>query len=177
LHICGSELQRATHTDRFRNRKGTFMKPILAVIAIVITTLSAFGESNPAISEEDPSTEHSVMQIEQELVDALLAGNGATFERYLAENCIFTDPDGMVSDKVKTVANIKSGDLKFQSSKVEDMKVKTYSNTAVATYRSTDRASYKGKEFSGRFRWTDVFIRRNGRWQIVAAQGTRISQE
>jgi hypothetical protein len=151
------------------------MKPILAVIAMVITT-SAFGESNLAISEEGSSTEHSVMQIEKELVDALLAGNGATFERYLAENCIFTDPDGMVSDKVKTVANIKSGDLKFQSSKVDDMKVQTYSNAAVATYRSTDSASYKGKEFSGRFRWTDVFIRRNGRWQIVAAQGTRISQ-
>jgi ketosteroid isomerase-like protein len=56
------------------------------------------------------------------------------------------------------------------------MKVRVYGDMAVATYGSTDKGSYKGKDISGRFRWTDVFVKRNGRWEIVAGQGTRISQ-
>src|SRR4051794_5126530 len=41
-------------------------------------------------------------------------------------------------------------------------------------YGSTDKGSYKNSDISGRFRWTDVFVKRNGRWEIVAGQGTRI---
>jgi hypothetical protein len=47
----------------------------------------------------------------------------------------------------------------------------------VVTYGTTDKGSYKGKDISGNYRWTDVFVKRNGRWQIVAGQGTRVAQQ
>jgi Ketosteroid isomerase homolog len=72
---------------------------------------------------------------------------------------------------------VKSGDLKIESSTNEDMKVQVHGDTAVVTYRSTDKGNYKGNDLSGQYRWTDVFVKRNGRWQIVAGQGTRIMQQ
>jgi ketosteroid isomerase-like protein len=65
----------------------------------------------------------------------------------------------------------------MESSKSEDMKVQVYRDTAVVTYRSTDKGNYKGNDISGRYRWTDVFVKRNGRWQVVSTQGTRIAQQ
>ena len=49
------------------------------------------------------------------------------------------------------------------------MKVRAYGDTAVVTYVTTDKGKFKGQDISGRYRWTDVFVRRGGTWQIVAA--------
>jgi ketosteroid isomerase-like protein len=115
------------------------------------------------------------MKIEQELLDALLKGDTSAGERYLADTFTFTAPDGTVQDKARFIADVKSGDLKFESSKYEDMKVQVHGDAAVVTYGSTDKGSYKGNDLSGQYRWTDVFVKRNGRWQIVAGHGTRIA--
>jgi ketosteroid isomerase-like protein len=72
------------------------------------------------------------------------------------------------------IADLKSGDLKIESSTPDDMKVQVYGNTAVVTYGTIDKGTYKGKDLSGKYRWMDVFVRRNGRWQIVAGQGTPV---
>jgi ketosteroid isomerase-like protein len=149
---------------------------VLAVIGMAIAALS-FGQTNYEGDKKGGDVERTVMQIEQELVKGLIAGDASMFERYLADTYIFTAPDGLVSDKAQTIADIKSGDLKFQSSKLDNMKVQAYGDTAIATYGRTDKGSYKGKDISGLFRWTDVFVKRNGRWQIVAGHGTPVSQK
>jgi ketosteroid isomerase-like protein len=148
------------------------MRFIPAVIAFAITT-SALGLANDKSSKD----QEAVTQIEQEMLASLLKGDTSAFERYLADTFTLTDPDGMFMNKTRVIEDVKSGDLKFESSKLDDMKVQVYGDTAVATYVSTDKGSYKGKSFSGRARWTDVFIKRNGRWQNVAGHGTRLTQE
>lgn len=142
---------------------------LLATVAISSAQMKDAGKKTGAIEKE-------VTRIEQEMVDALLKGDASANERYLAQDFVFTGPDGKVVDKAQTVADVKSGDLKFESSKLDDMKVRVYGDTAVATYGSTDKGTYKGKDISGRFRWTDVFVKRGGKWQIVSGQGTPIAQ-
>jgi ketosteroid isomerase-like protein len=95
----------------------------------------------------------------------------------VADTATFTGPDGILSDKAGFVADLKSGELKVQSSKLDDMKVQVYGDMAVVTYGSTDKSTYKGKDVSGRYRWMDVFVNRDGRWKIVAGQGTRLGQQ
>ena len=140
-------------------------------VAIALLTLGAasltYGQNG--------KVEQTLMHIEQEMLDALIKGDPSPSERYLAATYIFTAPDGEVMDKTRAIADIKSGDLKFESSKVDDMKVNVYGDAAVVTYGSTDKATYKGKDIGGRYRWTDVFVNRNGRWQLVAGHGTPIA--
>jgi len=142
---------------------------ILILALLTFSSLLAVGQSS--------SDEQSVKRIEQEMVAAVLKGNASVFEKHLAAAYIFTGPDGIVMNKTENIAPIKSGELKFESSKYDDMKVQLYGNTAIVTYQSTDKGTYKGSDLSGQYRWTDVFVKRDGRWQVAATQGTRLTQQ
>ncbi len=148
------------------------MRRILGLAGI----LSALCCSGLAQSKEKPSsdTEKAVMGIERELLSAVLKGDASANERYLADTYVFTGPDGSVEDKAQAIADLKSGDLKLQSASLDSAKVQVYGDTAVVTYSSSDKGTYKGKDISGTTRWTDVFVNRNGRWQVVATHGTML---
>jgi ketosteroid isomerase-like protein len=144
------------------------MKSFVAIALLTIGAASlTYGQNG--------KVEQTLMHIEQEMLDAMLKGDASLNERYLADTFVFTAPDGEVSDKARAIADLKTGALKFQTSKLDNMKVRVYGDTAVVTYGSTDKGSYKGKDISGRYRWTDVFVNRNGHWQIVSGQGTPIA--
>jgi ketosteroid isomerase-like protein len=132
---------------------------------------SVFPQSKGRPSSD---AEQTVMGIERELLKAVLKGDASANERYLADTYVFTGPDGTVENKAQAIADLKSGDLKLQSASLDGAKVQVYGDTAVVTYSSNDKGTYKGKDISGKTRWTDVFVNRNGRWQLVASQGTMI---
>jgi ketosteroid isomerase-like protein len=59
----------------------------------------------------------------------------------------------------------------------DDIQVRIYGNVAVVTARGTARGRYKGQDASGQFRYIRVWIKREGRWQAIAAQSTMIEQQ
>src|SRR5436190_10523742 len=119
-------------------------------------------------------TEQAVMGIERDLLNAVLKSDASANERYLADTYVFTGPDGTVENKAQAIADLKSGDLKLQSASLDGAKVQVYGDTAVVSYSSNDKGTYKGKDITGKTRWTDVFVNHNGRWQVVASHGTML---
>ena len=145
----------------------------MIVFAGILTALCGSGYSQ---SKEKPASaaEQAVMRIERELLAALLKGDASANERYLAETYVFTGPDGSVEDRAQAIASLKSGDLKLQSASLDNAKVQIYNDTAIVTYSSNDKGTFKGKDISGKTRWTDVFVKRKGSWQVVASHGTML---
>lgn len=120
------------------------------------------------------TTEQTLMKMEQEMADAILKGDTSVWDKYSDANSVFTDPTGMMMNKAQSMAMFKSGDLKFESIKMDNMKVQMFGNTAIVTYTSMDKGTYKGRDISGEYRWTDVFAKMGGKWKLVAGQGTPI---
>jgi hypothetical protein len=118
--------------------------------------------------------EQEVMRIEQEMLAALLKGDAGPSERYLAGNYVFTGPDGVTMGKAQSIQDLKSGNLKLQAASLDDSKVHVYGDTAIVTYSSNDKGTYKGKDISGKTRWTDVFVKEKGRWTVVASHGSPV---
>jgi ketosteroid isomerase-like protein len=114
------------------------------------------------------------MRIEQDTLAAVLKHDAAALGKFFADDGVLTTPDGALMTKAQLLADVKSGDLALESSTISDMKVRVHGDAAVVTYITTDKGKYKGQDISGRFRWTDTFVRRAGSWQIVAGQGTPI---
>jgi ketosteroid isomerase-like protein len=138
-------------------------------------TLAALALAFPALAQQPKAADadqKALAQIEDELAVAVVKKDAAVFERYLAPGFVFVSPDGAVQDRTTFIADIKNDALKMESTKNDEMKIRTFGTTAIAVYRSTDKGTFKGKDISGQYRWTDVFVQQGGKWQIVSTQGT-----
>jgi len=61
--------------------------------------------------------------------------------------------------------------------RLEDLEAHVYGDAATVTGANVITATYKGQDASDKFRFTDVFVKRDGRWQVVATQGTKVASE
>lgn len=120
--------------------------------------------------------EKELTQIERDLAAAFVRGDTSVIEQHTDKDAYLVDPMGDVSSRSNLVEQIKSGDLKFESIEPSDIKVRTYGDTAVVSYQSKEKGKYKTQDIGGETRWLEVFVRRNGKWQVVASQGTVIGQ-
>lgn len=152
-----------------------YHRVIAILLALASTTIAVAQTADTKQGSGD--VEQTLMKIEQEMLDALLKGDISAAKKYMADTFVFTAPDGEMQNKTQLLADVTSGDLKIESSTNSEMKVQSYGNAAIVTYRSKDKGSYKGKDISGDYRWTDFFVNKDGRWQLVAGHGTAISEK
>ncbi len=157
------------------------MKMCLTIAALVLTiaplaarSTDSGGSSRLAGRAQGGGVEETLMRVERDTLAAILKRDGAAAGAVLADDFVATLPSGDVQTKAQFLADLKSGDLVIESSEMADMKVRVYGDAAVVTYSSTDKGKYKGQDIGGRYRWTDTFVRRANKWQIVATQGTPI---
>ena len=154
------------------------MKHTALTLALMLAvTISAHGQTpdkKPAAAMKPADASAELMKMEHDMLAALLKKDAATFGKHFHDDAVLTTPDGSVQTKAQLLGDVKSGALVLESSSISDMKVKVHGDAAVVTYITTDKGKYKGQDISGRFRWTDVFVRQGGAWQLLAGQGTPI---
>jgi hypothetical protein len=73
--------------------------------------------------------------------------------------------------------SFKSGAIKIESLSTRDVKVQLYGNVAVETGELINKASRDGRDTSGTYRFTRVWVNRNGTWQTAALQETTAASQ
>jgi len=121
------------------------------------------------------SVEETLIQMEHEWSQADIQNDGTALNRILAEDWIGIDFEGTLLTKAQALRGIRSDSASLESTVLRDMKVRVYGNTAIVTGTDTEKGQYHGKDSSGKYLWTDVFVRRKGRWQAVSSQSTRLA--
>lgn len=156
------------------------MKRILAVAVLVaVATSLALGQmadKQETTKGGKAGVEQALMQIERDWTEAGLKKDVATLDKILADDWVGQGITGSAT-KAQALADLKSGDSKQDSITLGEMKVRVFGNTAVVTGSDDEKTSYKGKDTSGHYTGTDVFVKRQGRWQAVASQGTLMTQQ
>ena len=144
-------------------------------VVLALPTITLAKEKRTGATAD---VEATIKKIEQELSDTIVKSDTSAFEKYLASDYLGIGPDGVTQNKTELLADIKSGSLKLESSNLSDMKVQVAeADMAVVVYRSDDKGTYKGKDITGQYRWLDVFVKRDGKWQIAIDQGTPIAKQ
>jgi ketosteroid isomerase-like protein len=119
-------------------------------------------------------TVQELIALEQSFNQALLRADWKTVERIHADDLVFTNADSSVTNKADLVGSIQSGDLKFDSIEMPDVKVQDLGNVAVVTGKVVERGRYKTNDLSGTYRFTDVWAKRSDRWQLVVGHESRV---
>jgi ketosteroid isomerase-like protein len=144
------------------------MKRVIALT--LLGALVAF----PAHAQGRNPTERAVLKASEQLDEAsLMKKDRATMERYYAEDYMYTHSNGTVLNKTQEIAESMSSDQAWTAHKSDDVKVRVYGTVAIVTGLSTLTGSSKSY-VPGPRRFTEVWVKRNGRWQMVGGQSTLV---
>ena len=149
------------------------MKNMIAVAVLCLLALS-LGIAQPAFAKMGGGGADEIKKLEQDWAAATVKDGPAAVDKYEADDIMSVDPTGRVTDKTQDKKDLSSGDLKFQSIVVSDLTIHVYGSTAVVIGTSTIKGSYKGQDIGGAYRYTDVWVKRGGKWQAVASQSTKV---
>lgn len=154
-------------------------------VAFAISAILTFQFAQAQVSDADKahhapgtsvkSVEDAVIQIEHDWGDALLKADVAAWSRCLGDDWVLTTSNGTLVTKPMALADLKEGALRIDSFRLDDVKVRVYGDVAVVTGQITEKSKFRDKDTSGVRRFTDVFVKRDGRWQAVASHESDIS--
>lgn len=159
-------MNRLAHQN-LRNRRIKFFALILASLFIAITTVQA-KETREARDIKE------LTRLEKVWNDAHLQGDAAVLDKLWADDLFVTVPDMPVMNKEESLAVWKSGKMKFDIYKTSDIRIKVYGNSAVVTGQLVRIRDSNSKVFEDDWRFTKVYVRRSGRWQVVTWHGSHV---
>jgi ketosteroid isomerase-like protein len=145
---------------------------LLSVLLTVVAAAPALAQAERKAAPSKRSVERQLIELERQLSEALVREDAAVLDRLWSNDLVFTFPNGKVSNKAERLTGQKPAAQPSQSeSKTsnDEVKVYLYGNTAVVTVLSTWSGKTNNQEYSSQFQATHVWVRQEGRWQLVAA--------
>ena len=135
-------------------------------VAIVLLATNTWSARTDAKEE--------ILLLEDQRIHAMIAGDIDTLDRILADDLTYVHSGGQLESKEEFLGRLKSGDLKYRAMPREDVAVRILGCAAVVTGRATVDVQSKGENLTLALRFTDVYVKRAGRWQLLAWQSSRI---
>ena len=145
------------------------------VIAVSVAVL-VFGVAVLARTQAG-SVEQELIKLENEWGDALIKHDPAPIDKMLADDFIGTTPEGAVYTKAQLLESVKSSKEDIISMVDDEVKVHVYGDAAVISARNTVKMRVEGKETNFQERYTDTWVKRDGRWRCVAGHNSVIPQK
>jgi ketosteroid isomerase-like protein len=151
-------------------------------LALLAAAAAALAQGAATFGEGGSRDEQEVRGLEEQLAKAVVRGDREFFDRNLADDFTHTSHTGAFKTRAQWMAESKFSDARqepgatrYDAFEVDQLAVRVYGDTAVVTGRSTPKGTTaKGGPITGQFRFLRVWVKRQGRWQAVAFQGTRI---
>jgi ketosteroid isomerase-like protein len=138
---------------------GTFASATVLVLLAMLP-----GEADPV---------RHLTDLQQQLASAWVAGDRPAIERIIAPEWTVTGPDGQVSTRADVLRDVfETRTHRISSLTVDDVRVKVFGDAAVVTGRTRGRGESGNTPYDVEIRFTDMFVRRGGRWQAVASHAS-----
>ena len=141
---------------------------LLTLVMVLGVAATGFGAS----------AEAELKKIEQDWLDAYIKSDAAFIKGVEADDYSVTEPDGTVTTKADDVKSVTEKKFVLKTATMSDFKCRMLGdNAAVVTAMLKLTGTDSGDEISGDFRAIDVFEKKDGKWQSVASQLTKVAKE
>ncbi len=120
----------------------------------------------------------AILQIERDIMAAIRNKNASTLEPMLGDDFIYRTHFGAEADKTEFLKSIASFPVEILGIRGEELKVNVYGETAILTgVQVAEARAPEGEPEESAVAFTDVFVRREGRWLMVLAYGVELPSE
>ena len=129
-----------------------------------------------ASSKSHESTDlEELTRLEHVWNDAYVRGDADALDNLCSDDLIVTMTDMQVLNKAASIRIVRSGKVKFQRYQTSDIRIRVYGDAAVVTGRLARTRNAQGREVNDNWRFTKVYVRRDGKWRVVAWHASTVA--
>jgi ketosteroid isomerase-like protein len=150
------------------------MKGLIASVLFAILFVAPVLADSPRASSKDPAAIDAVKQVEQDMGDAMVAGDVNKLSQLYADDFATIESSGKMITKKNLLSDFASFHDKLQWFENGPMDVQVFGDVAMAQASVKEKRSVKGKDTSGEFAWMDLLEKRAGKWVVVQSAGSRL---
>ena len=141
----------------------------MRVLAFLLFTAIAYSQTDSA-----RVAEQQVTDLEEQWCKAWIAADVAVLDRIHADDYVAVNNIGALSPKSSVIADVRAGLFRYQSMEHRDLSFRVYGDTVVVVGLTINKGRRGERDVSGTFRYTRVWVKRRGIWQVVLSQYTRV---
>jgi ketosteroid isomerase-like protein len=116
----------------------------------------------------------TIIEIDRKRMTAMAERDYRTLDELIADDLIYTHSTARLDTKQSLIGNMESGGTVYTSVVPSDVKAQDLGDAVVLTGTCRIAVDAGGRANNFGVRFTDVYARRGGRWQLVVWQSTRL---
>ncbi len=148
------------------------MHKLAAWFLLVFAFVPFRGQAQQSAEGSDKSL---ILALESAWNQAELHHDATAAGAILADNFISVDHHGKLLTRARYLSDMKDASYRPEEISNSDTSVYVYDNVAIVTSAYRTRGTDGGKPFIHRGRFTDTWVKKDGKWQCVANQETLIN--
>jgi len=154
------------------------MRKIFIITFLLSLSASLTAQQPDMHADANPTAAGEIKALELKLAGLIIRGDWDEYAKYLAPDYLHTRYNGQVENKDEALASLRDVKRKIIVMEMEpaDLVIRIFGDTAVANAEFTITVRDSGQVKSRRTRLTDVFVKRDGQWCLVAGQETPIGK-
>jgi ketosteroid isomerase-like protein len=163
---------------KYMRRRGLRMFAVAALLPMMALAQNNAQANKPAGGPQDATTQQ-VTQLVRNFLANVPKNDPKVFQEFFADDVIYTRAVGVTVTKADILKNI---DVRAASDPqatydADDFTVHPYGEMAVVNFRLIAHNTENGKPTTVYYRNTGTFLKRNGKWQAVAWQATKVPEK
>jgi ketosteroid isomerase-like protein len=148
--------------------------PLLVIVAALGAACSRATSSAPRVGDD---VRAEVIAVETAWNDAIVRKDTAAVARILAPDFVYVTPDGQVVERALLLRAIADPLGRMEPFTTRDVVVRRHGDAVVVTGWFRQAGTADGQPYASFVRYTDVYVRKDGRWIAVSAHASRLPRE
>lgn len=144
-------------------------------LAVTLVAGPVSAQEKPAARPAGGKAAREVTKLLKDFLAAVPRGDKQVFDNFFADDVIYTRGAGVTIDKAEIMKGVGAPAANEPSATYDsdDITVHEYGRMVVVNFRLIQHTEENGRPVTNYFRNTGTFLKRHGRWQVVAWQATR----
>ena len=141
------------------------MRPFIVLSALLLFVA--------AVAAADDAEE--IRRLDREISVATWTGDRMWFAENIADEYVLITPSGGTKNKQDIISELSTPGLKMEPFEPSEVQVRVYDNSAIVTGRMLQRFLLGGIRYANDLRYTDVYVKRKGKWVLVSAHVSAVA--